>query len=382
MKKILFISDMFPHERNTIDGIFVQHQVAEIAKLYEVRVIATHFPAAKKIMTIRQDGLEVLHIDYPQSNICFPLTSIYYYFYVLPQIKKAIREWNPDIIHVHDCRHLPELWTMKWYLDKLLIPKYLTVHNIKTLASQQKLVLRPLYIMTMSKAYRNWTHIFTVNGFLKDILNSYASSVTVIGNAILTRSIVPESEVMQFQNVLPTSSFKIIAVGNLVETKGYDLLIQAIGRLYGQGHDISLIIVGNGPQRAKLQALVVALQLSGRVILQAALPNPIVRNIYQYFDAFVLPSYAETFGIVYLEAMDAGIPVIGVKGQGIDGVIVHEINGLLVGPRSLEDLCHKIAYLMDNPADVAPMVSKANVTVKDYMMPRMIERLAAFYNSN
>ncbi len=382
MKRILFISDMFPHDRNAIDGVFVQQQVAEIAKLYEVKVIATHFPATKRVWTVRQDGFDVVHIDYPQCKICFPLTSIYYYLYVVPQIKRIICEWNPDIIHVHDCRHLPELWTMKWYLDTLKIPKYLTVHNIKTLAILQKRVLRSLYQMTMSKAYRDWTHIFTVNAMLKDILKPYSSPVTVTGNAILPRSVVPRGEVIRFQKVFSDSSFKILAVGNLVQTKAFDLLIQAVGILYSQGRDVSLLIVGNGSQREQLQSLIVSLKLSDRVILQAAIANPIVRNIYQYFDAFVLPSYSETFGIVYLEAMDAGVPIVGVKGQGIDGVVVHNENGLLVEPRNLEDLCQKIAYIMDNPAHVEQMVEKANVTVKDYMMPQMISFLSSFYSSN
>ena len=101
-------------------------------------------------------------------------------------------------------------------------------------------------------------------------------------------------------------------------------------KLLQKGLNIQLIIVGEGKDRKRLEELIKNLDLSERVILAGAIENRILRNIYTFFNLFVLASYSETFGIVFLEAMYAGLPVIGIKGEGIYG---------LFGSRKRSSIC-------------------------------------------
>ncbi|MFN7001419.1 MAG: glycosyltransferase, partial [Elioraea tepidiphila] len=99
----------------------------------------------------------------------------------------------------------------------------------------------------------------------------------------------------------------VVAVGRLVPYKGFDVLVEAFAAVSGQ-----LVIVGEGPERPRLSALIAALGLSGRVELAGRLHQPALRRLLHAARVFAFPSVsaAEAFGIAQLEAMAAGLPVV------------------------------------------------------------------------
>lgn len=99
----------------------------------------------------------------------------------------------------------------------------------------------------------------------------------------------------------------VVAVGRLVPYKGFDVLVEAFAAVSGQ-----LVIVGEGPERPRLSALIAALGLSGRVELAGRLDQPALRRLLHAARVFAFPSVsaAEAFGIAQLEAMAAGLPVV------------------------------------------------------------------------
>jgi glycosyltransferase involved in cell wall biosynthesis len=179
---------------------------------------------------------------------------------------------------------------------------------------------------------------------------------------------------------LREGSHKLISVGNLTPEKGFSYLIEAVNILTDKGLDLQLVIVGKGTERAALNARIRALGLGGSIWLAGGLDNHIVRNLYQHFDLFVLPSYSETFGIVFLEAMDAGLPVLGIEGQGIHGLFEEGREALFAQPRDAASLADRIARFIQEP-ELAAQLARAGQTrvQKDFMLPGLIGRVREVY---
>jgi len=380
-KKLLFITDMFPSAHNPVSGIFVQQQVEALTKLYRVRVISTWFPDTYSQVTEHAAGYPITYVRFPASPHGHIFSLLSYYRYALPVIRAILEQFQPDLIQVHDCRHLPELLLLKPVLIKQNIPLYLTLHNLRT-HPDSVTHLNWLYGRALQPALTGWTHIFTVNDRLAAQVLPFLDSgrITVLGNAIPPAEPAGTEALPNFRTLRDKDRTKLISVGNLTKTKGFDLLIRATNILSDKGYDLNLTIIGAGDQRPYLSSLIKSLKLDDRILLTGAVANQTVRNLYPLADIFVLPSYSETFGIVYLEAMAAGLPVIGVRGQGIDGVVKHGENGLLVKPRDVDDLVAQIEWLLSNHRQAAQLAECGRQLVESqYLMPRLIERIVQVY---
>lgn len=383
MKKLLIITDLFPDKYIPNSEVFVQHQANELAKSLEVRVIATRLKHQLSIEEDNKNGYRVTYIYMPYIKHVFFSMICSYFIYAIPRINRVIREWKPDIIHVHDFKHVPELFQLNYYLKKYNIPRYLSVHNLRTHITMVKtLCLGWFYRMTFSGAYSGWTHIFTVNDNIKDIITRDAgvTNISKIGNAVGPVTQLPAEQIETYRKLLRVNSFKIISVGNLKLEKGFRLLIKAVGKLIQSKYDIQVCIIGKGEEKERLLSDINSLGLNSNFIFTGDICNTLVRNLYPLFDAFVLPSYSESFGIVYIEAMYAGLPTVGVKGQGIDGVIKHGINGFLVNPQDVTDLAEKIEYIINNREIVRDIALKGQKLIKEeYFLPQLIKRITKEY---
>ncbi len=145
---------------------------------------------------------------------------------------------------------------------------------------------------------------------------------------------------------LPAGVFTVGAVGRLSEEKGYDLLIRAVDHLIRKGYDVALLIVGEGNQREKLEALLSELGRGDRIRLLGFQSD--VVPLYEAMDLFVLSSLSEGLPNVVLEAMALEVPVVATQIAGIPRLIEDGKNGLLVDPGAFEPLAEAIARLVDN----------------------------------
>jgi glycosyltransferase involved in cell wall biosynthesis len=139
----------------------------------------------------------------------------------------------------------------------------------------------------------------------------------------------------------------VISVGRLVYYKGFEYLIEAMNQVRGR-----LLIVGDGPLRAKLESQVTSLNLSDKVVFAGEIQNDAVVPYYHAADVFALASIArsEAFGIVQIEAMSAGLPVVNTSlDSGVPFVSVNEQTGLTVPPARPGALAEAINRLLDNP---------------------------------
>ncbi len=146
----------------------------------------------------------------------------------------------------------------------------------------------------------------------------------------------------------PADKVTFISIGNLIALKGHDYTLRAMKALVEKGHtNICLKLLGRGPLEQELKDLAEELGIEPYVEFVGYVPYDDVRAKLQESDVFVLPSWYEAFGCVYLEAMACGLPAIGCRGNGIDEVIIHGQTGYLVENKSLEQLTNCMECLLD-----------------------------------
>lgn len=152
---------------------------------------------------------------------------------------------------------------------------------------------------------------------------------------------------------------RILSVGRLVPRKGVDLVIKALPYLREAGFDdVELLIVGGGgdsgalhadPEVRRLMDLAAELGVSEQVRLQGQVPRGAMPGIFRSADAVVCAPWYEPFGIVPLEAMACGVPVVAAAVGGLRDTVVDHGTGLHVPPRDPEAIASALAMLLDNP---------------------------------
>ncbi|MBK1643685.1 colanic acid biosynthesis glycosyltransferase WcaL [Thiocapsa imhoffii] len=144
--------------------------------------------------------------------------------------------------------------------------------------------------------------------------------------------------------------FEILCVGRLVPAKGQHVLIAALAQLVAEGRDLCLRLVGDGPDRAALEAQGQTLGVTRHLIFEGVVNQDRIRAIYAEADCFALASFAEGIPVVLMEAMAMEIPCVTTFITGHPELIRDGIDGLLVAPSDTQGLAAAIAALMDDPA--------------------------------
>jgi colanic acid/amylovoran biosynthesis glycosyltransferase len=146
----------------------------------------------------------------------------------------------------------------------------------------------------------------------------------------------------------------IIAVGRLVETKGFHALVAACARLRDEGLDCHCLIIGEGPEATRLQQWVNALGLADRVVLKGRLDPADMLAYYRRADVLAMPSCirnrdADGIPTVLIEALAMEIPVVATRVSGIPELVVDGETGLLVAPDDPAALAGALARLLRDP---------------------------------
>jgi glycosyltransferase involved in cell wall biosynthesis len=175
----------------------------------------------------------------------------------------------------------------------------------------------------------------------------------------------------------------VLAVGRLVKTKGFGVLVGACRHLRDRGVAVRCEIVGSGPRRPVLEAKVEREGLEDRVALQGALPFEKVEQKYASADVVAVPSRhdPDTSGRdglpnVVIEALAAGLPVVGSNYAGIPDLIQDGVTGRLVPPGDDEALADALHEVRDHPERAADWARAGREEVrKRYNLRREVQRL-------
>ncbi len=325
-----------------------------------------HFLAGPASSPVFEDALATGIVSFPVS---VPAS-----FHPAQSLKAAARfrhVWSqvePDILHLHGWQaalvgRLSVLATGS--RPRIII----TAHNFvptargSTFASRiSEGILQPVtdHIIAVSKALRD------------DLVTRFpiaATRISIIHNGIDYTSL-PE------RNREPGSPFRIGTVARLSAEKGVDTFIKAISYL----PDMDAVIVGDGPCRAELANLAEEAGVAKRIRFTGHLNRPAVE--VATWDAFVLASTREAFGIAIVEVMGQGIPVIGTRVGGIPEIIEDGVTGLLVKPGDPETIADAIRWIAEHPTDAALMAESARLYVRQqFDVTRMVRDTECVYTT-
>lgn len=167
--------------------------------------------------------------------------------------------------------------------------------------------------------------------------------------------------------------------GRTGREKRMDLLIEALAKVDGRLPHWQLVIAGDGPERANLQRLIERLGLKAKVRILGYIPRAKVLDLMEASDLFVFPSVTETQGMVVIEAMGRGTPVLGADAMGVGHMMRGERGGWLAKPGDLEDLARLLVLaLNDKDAREAKKV-EAQALAAEYKAEAINAKLAGYY---
>ena len=161
----------------------------------------------------------------------------------------------------------------------------------------------------------------------------------------LCHSGIPERYLEPVNRDFTNGVKRFVFVGSLYELKNVDITLHALHKSMAN-RDYKFDIVGDGAEFDNLQHLVKALGMNNHVMFHGRLKRDDAQQIVRNADCFIMVSSREAFGLVYIEAMAKGCVVIGTKGQGVDGIVVHGENGFLCKARDVDGLAEVINQIV------------------------------------
>jgi glycosyltransferase involved in cell wall biosynthesis len=168
---------------------------------------------------------------------------------------------------------------------------------------------------------------------------------------------------------------RLLFVGRLIERKGAEYAVRAVAELRRRGRAVRLTIIGDGPERTKLVALVAELGIGDVVDLAGALPHDAIADHYRTASMLLMPAVTdwkgeqEGFGMVLVEAMASDLPIVATRSGGIPDVVTDGQTGLLVPERDPAALAGAAARLLDDPAFATRLAEAARAELERRFTP-------------
>lgn len=248
------------------------------------------------------------------------------------------RQDKPDVIYAHYCYNIANAADMS---KKYGIPLVGIEHW--SMINQDILPANVQYLGNL--AYANADSLIAVsNALAKSISIKFGYEATVI-NDMVGREFISE-DIAEPSN----QRFRFIAIGSLIPRKGFDKLIEAFKETGLYKKNCELVIIGSGPESDNLKMLINTNKLNNFVSLAGRRSKQEIIGYLKESNAFVLSSDIETFGVVCIEAMALGVPVIATSCGGPEEFI-NDGNGILVNSNDVKELADAMIRMHDHRND-------------------------------
>ena len=362
--RVLVLTHNYPRFAGDPAGAFVARLArATHAAGHEVRVLTPHVPGTVEhevdggvvVTRFRYAPERLERVGYTGSlhrdALTKPVVALAlpgYFWRYRSVARRALRDFRPDVVHAH------------WW-----VPSGAVAATLRT----------PFLVTSHGSDVRLLENVPAARSFARRVL-SRASAVTTVSTFLAAdlRRFLPEVDVPV--KVLPmpldvahfecgreevkASPPRILYAGNLVASKGVDLLIEAVARLRERGVDCELRILGEGPERKALDALARQRGIAGAVTFSPFVSQSAMPAEYGRSTVTVLPTRgnAEGLGLTLVEALLAGSAVVGTPAGGIPEVVVDDETGLIARDGDAVHLAQQIGRLLAEPELRARLVRR------------------------
>ncbi len=366
VERVALVMDWHPE---SIGG--VQAHVRDLAYRLKKRglevVIVSRRVGAGEIKAYEDEGHYLVKPLIPLDSIVVPPDP--------SSLEEALRRFSPDVVHSHHIFALTSLMALK-AASKLGIARLITNHTIQ-IGYEREELWRLLSLLLPTRYYLRYAQLVVSVSRAADKL------VKAIIDDAVPRRVIP--------NAVDTERFRpperepdepvVLFVGRLVHRKGPHVLVRAFKLVVEEVPEAKLVIVGKGHMEPLLRALISKLDLSGNVKLVGAVNEEEKPLYYRSSWVVAVPSlYNESFGIVALEGMASGRPVVATRHGGLAEVVEHGRTGLLVKPGDHRELAEAIVELLQDEKRRVSMGREARrVAVEKYSWDRVLDSILGAY---
>jgi len=370
--KIVQVSPYFyPH----VGG--VESHVMDISKElikrgHEVTVLTSNFAGLKEEEEIF--GVKVVRLKPLTILLRAPIT---------PKIKNYLAKEEVDLVHSHSPPPWCSYFSAKACKRKAL-PFLVTYHCDVEIPS--------IFGLMVTELFRRSFGAYTMRQADKIIVTTRTYAATsraiwrylpeVIPNAVDTKIFIPQRNGHKIRERYGIKEEEriVLFVGRIVRHKGIEYLIESAKLFQGA----KLMIVGEGDKLKSMKDRARSLRLEEKVIFTGKVPHSLLPSYYASCDLFVLPSISrlEAFGIVALEAMATGKPVVVSDIPGVREVITDGEEGLLCEPMNPKDLAQKIGRLLSDEELRRRMGEKGRRRVEEnFSMEKVVDKIEKLYET-
>jgi hypothetical protein len=382
---VLTLTPFYPTAADDAAGCFIAESVRELERQgIESSVIAVH--PLHRTHASADGNAPGAHW---QSYFSFPgnagLSSAGWFLHsaLKSRVKKLHARQPIHLIHAHAA--LPCGQAAMLLAADLGIPFVVTVHGLDAFATRQV----PGWFgrrcaKASAKVYHAAARVICISEHVAQrVRGGFEAGIEDgFGNAAQTSVVYNGVDPSLFRPSVPGNSAaaEILSVGNLIPIKGHELLLRAVAAIAPKHPELQCKIIGDGPERARLQDLARTLRIHDRVHFLGRKPRSEVAVAMRTCTLFALPSWYEGLGCVYLEAMAAERPVIACRGQGIEEIIRHGENGWLIEAQNLGDLTAALDTLLSDVSLRDQLGRTARQTIlRSHTLAHQATQLASLY---
>lgn len=379
---VLSLTPFFPSDRDDASGCFISEPLNLLAKAGIHNTVFAVQRAYRRRLRARASVVPVHWLRYwaLPGGVGLPSAGAFLFARIVARVRELNRVQPIDLIHAH--APLPAGHAAMLLSRELNIPYVVSVHGLDAFSTEQVSGKSGEWCRCISqRVYRSACQVICVSEHVRERVLAGAGGncrTAVVYNSVDPALFTPASERTAASS--DPNSLMILSIGNLIPIKGHEYLIRAAADLASDFPSLHWEIIGDGPERRRLQVLANELHVADRVRFLGRQSRCQVADALRRCTIFVLPSRYEALGCVYLEAMSTGKPAIGCRNQGIAEVIHHGWNGLLVGPDNQEELTQAISTLLrDEPARRKMSTAARNTILDRFTLAHQAENLARVY---
>lgn len=411
VQKVLVIGSVYPRFHEDAEVPWLRTSIAHLKKAgLDIQVLA---PAYKGLKSHEIDGIKVNRFRYAPANwemltheegapskmASKPWLQLLAIPYIISGFFKCIkicRKWRPDIIHAH--WPFPHAYIALGAAKLFRIPLVLNFHGAELLLIRKKKWVKPLLKFAIGQAQAVFANSSFTASKIKALRNVDVEwspyGTTLEGGSLplasATASATPSSGEVSPQRPSPhpvQGKFKILFVGRHIERKGICYLIEAAKYLPRDQFEIRIVGVGDLTEELKELASESATPNSAEIIFTGKLSPEALANEYRTANVFTLPAIVDSkgdtegLGVVLIEAMELGLPIVASNVGGIPDVVVDGVSGILVPEKDPEALASAYKRLAAEPELVKQLLAGSRKRIAEcFTWDGIIERQIAVYN--